>query len=110
MWIVSMDDVGLQLLEDARQPPGGGEIELGSGRQRNEIEPLFGPPAQLSGGMRHEHGAMAEGAEPQDGHQDLVLSAAPAPRGVDMEGEHMVGYPLLPAFSLLPSPFFLAPS
>ena len=57
-----MDDVGPELLEDARQPPRGGEIHLGAGRQRNEIEPLLArggaarrwdaPPAPCDGRAR----------------------------------------------------------
>ena len=44
-----MDDVGLQLLEHARQPPRGGEVHLGARRQREEVQALFRAAAQLAG-------------------------------------------------------------
>ena len=39
-------------------------------------------------GMGHEDRPVAEGAQTEDGQEDLVLSAAPGTGGVDVECEH----------------------
>ncbi len=80
-----MDDVGPELLEQAGQPPRGGEVHLGARRQREEVQPLFGAAAQLSAGVRNQGGAMTERAQAQDRDEDLVLSAPPRARRIDVD-------------------------
>ena len=50
--------------------------------------PSLGAPPQLAVRVRDERRALADRAQAVDGQQDLVLAAAPGPRGVDVEGEH----------------------
>ena len=48
-----------------------------------DAAPLLAPVA-----MRHEHGPMPALTQPGDRQEDLLLSSAPGPRGVDVESEH----------------------
>ena len=70
-----MDDVRRKTLEQTRQLPGGRQIHLGSGRERNEIEPFGHAPPQLAIGVRDERRPLSNGAQPVDGQQNLVLAA-----------------------------------
>ena len=83
--IVRVDDVGPELLEDAREPPRGGEIHLRARRQRKEVQPFVGAAAQLPARMGDERGAMSERAQAQHRHEHLVLTAPPGARGIDVE-------------------------
>jgi len=55
------------------------QVELGAGRQTNEIVPFRRAPRELAVGMRHEHRAMPTLAQSKDGQQHLPLAAAPGP-------------------------------
>ncbi len=92
--VVGVDDVGLQLLDDAVQPPRSGEVHLGFRRERNELEPFGGALAQLAVRMRDERGTLADFAQAVDGQQHLVLPATPGSSGVDVQGEQQVTRPL----------------
>ena len=85
-----MNDVRRQTLHHARELPGGGQIHLGPGRNRDEIEPLLRAPAELAVGMGDEGRAMSDLAQADDGQQHLVLAAAPRPRRVDVQREHRI--------------------
>ena len=50
---------------------------------------LFRSLTKLATGMRDEHRPMAESAQPEDGHQDLILTTTPRSRRVDVEREHL---------------------
>ena len=89
MRVMRVDDVGLELFEQARQAPRGAEIHLGLRRERNEVEPLLRPLPQLAPGMCHEHRSMAEGAQPENGDEHLILTTTPRSRRVDVEREHL---------------------
>ena len=86
--VVRVNHVGRQLLEDARQPPGGREVDLAARRERDQVVALAHPPQQLAFGMRDERRAMAERAQSQHGVQHLALAAPPAARRVYVKGEH----------------------
>ena len=86
--VVRVDDVRLQPLDDARQPPGRRQVHLGARRERDELEAFGGAAAQLAVRMRDERGPMPDLAQAVHGQQHLVLAAAPGPGGVDVEGEH----------------------
>ena len=86
--VVRVDDVRPEPLEDARQPPRGAQVHLGLRRERDEVEPLLRALPQLAVRVRDEHRPVAERAQPDDGDQHLVLSAAPGARRVDVQGEH----------------------
>ena len=88
--IVGVDDVGLELLEQARQPPRRAEIHLGLRRERDEVQAFLRALPQLAARMRDEHRAMAERAQAEDGDQHLVLPTTPRPRRVDVEREHLL--------------------
>ena len=83
-----MHDLRLHLPNNARQLPGGGQIDLICGSKRNEIGSLGGATTQFAVRVRHEHRAVAQRPTAENGQEDLVLSAAPGARGVDVEGEH----------------------
>ena len=92
--IVGVDDLRLDLLEDAGQPPRRREIELRARRQADEVEAFRGAAPQLALRMRHQHGAVAEAAQAEHRQQRLVLAAPPGPRRVDVQREHRVSsYP-----------------
>jgi hypothetical protein len=86
--IVGVHDGGPNVADDARQPPGGREVELGTRRERDEVGSLGRTPAQLALRVCDEHRTMTERAQTEDGQQCLVLPATPRPCGVDVEGEH----------------------
>ena len=88
--VVGVDDVRLELLEQARQAPRRAEIHLRLRRQRNEVEPLLRPLPQLAPRMRHEHRPMPERPHPEDGHEHLILTTTPRSRRVDVEREHLL--------------------
>ena len=67
--IVRMDDVGLELLEQARQAPRRRQIHLRPRRERDEVEPFLRALPQLAVRMRDEHRAMAERAQAQHGRR-----------------------------------------
>ena len=83
--VVGVDDVGPERADDAREPPGRGEIHLGARRQRHQIVALAGAPVQHAARVRDQHGPMAALAHPEHGQEDLVLSAAPGEGGVEVE-------------------------
>ena len=80
-----MDDVGAQLLDDAREPPRGCEVHFRAWRQREEVQALFRAAAQLSSGVGDEDRAMPERAQAQHRHEHLVLTTPPAARRIDVE-------------------------
>ena len=84
MRIVRMNDVGLQVLDDARQLPAGVEIDFGARREANEIVPFRRASGELAFGMRDEHGPVAPLAQAEHGEQHLALSASPGSRRVDV--------------------------
>ena len=83
-----MHDLRLELPDDARQFPRRREIDLVARRERHQIGALRRTAVQHALRVCDEHGAMAERAQPEDGQEDLVLSAAPGTGGVDVECEH----------------------
>ena len=70
------------------EPPRRGEVHLGARRDRDEVQPFGGAAPELAVGMRDQRGAMPDRSQAVHGQQHLVLSAAPGPRRVDVEGEH----------------------
>ena len=88
MGVVRVHEIGRALADDARQLPRSREVDLVAGRQRNQVRSLSRSAKQLAVRMRDENRSVAPRAQAEHGQEDLVLSAAPRPRGVDMEGEH----------------------
>lgn len=88
MRIVRVDDVRLHVTKDARQPPPCGEVDFVPRRERNQVRALTRAAKELALGMRDEQRTMPRLAEPEDGQEDLVLSAAPGAGGVDVDCEH----------------------
>ncbi len=86
--VVRVDDRRLPLPDEPRQLPGGRQIDVAFGRERNEVASLGGATKQLAVGMGDEHGSMAPRPQPEDGQEGLLLSSAPGARRVDVEGEH----------------------
>ena len=86
--IVRVDDVRRQALDDARQLPRRRQIDLVSAARAGRDRALRPRAGELAVGMRHEHRPMAVVAQSEHRQQHLVLSAAPGPRRVDVEGEH----------------------
>lgn len=86
--IVRMHDVRLPLVDDTRELPRGGEIDLVARRQGDEIRSFGRAAIELALGVGDEHGLVPERAQTEDGQENLVLSAAPGAGGVDVEGEH----------------------
>ena len=76
------------LADDAGEPPGGGEIDLVHRRERQQVGALRGAAIELALGVRDEHRPVAARPQAEHGQKDLLLSPAPGPRGVDVEGEH----------------------
>ena len=64
------------------------EIHLRLRRDGHQLEPFLRALPKLSLRMRHEHRPVAEGAKTEDSEQHLVLSAAPRPRCVEVNGKH----------------------
>ena len=64
------------------------EVHLGARRDRDQVEPLRGAPAQLAVRVRDQRRAVADRAQPVDRQQHLVLTAAPGSGRVDVEREH----------------------
>ena len=83
-----MHDRRFRLPDDARHLPRRGQIDFASRRKRDQIRPFERAPIKLALRVRHEHGPVVEGAEPEHRQEDLVLSTTPGPGGVDVEGEH----------------------
>ena len=86
--IVGVHDRRFPLPDDARQLPCRGQIDFVSRRQRHQIRTFERSAIELSLRVRYQHLTVMEGAQPEDGQEDLILSAAPGPGGVDVEGEH----------------------
>ena len=87
--IVRVDDVRRQPLDQTRESRHAAERSISvRGASGIELEPLGGAPPQLAVRVRDERGALADRPQAVDGQQDLVLPAAPGPRGVDVEREH----------------------
>ena len=80
-----MNDVRGQPPDHACQPPPGGEIHLGAGRDGNEVEPFLGSPAKFAVRMGDKRGPLAERPEAVDRQQDLVLTASPGTGCIDVE-------------------------
>ena len=83
-----MHDLRLPLADDARQLPRRRQVDLVARRQRHEVGPFERAAIELALAVRDEHGPVAHGAQPENGQEDLVLSAAPGAGGVDVESEH----------------------
>ena len=88
--IVRVNDVRLQLLDDARQPPGGRQIHFCFRRERQKIETFLCALSKRPLRMRDQHRPVAERSQAHYGVQDLVLSASPRPRRVDVQRKHQV--------------------
>lgn len=88
MRIVRVHDRGRHVAQDTRQPPARREVDLVARRERDQVGPFARAAIELALGVRDEHRTVPGGAQPQDGQEDLVLSAAPRAGGVDVEGEH----------------------
>ena len=88
MGIVGVHDLRFPLANKPRQLPRRRQIDLAAWREGDEIRTFERAAIELSLAVRDEHGAMSRGAQPQDGQEDLVLSAAPGAGGVDVEREH----------------------
>ena len=86
--IVRVHDLRLPVADDARQLPRRRQIHLVARRERHQVGPFRRAPIELALRVRDEHGLVPDRAEPEDGQEDLVLSAAPGAGGVDVEGEH----------------------
>jgi len=86
--VVGVNHIGREPLHDARETPRRGEIHLGTGRQRNQLEAFRRPPPQLAVGMRDECRTMANRAQAVDGQQHLILAAAPGSSGINVKGKH----------------------
>ena len=84
MRVVRMDDIGFELLQQARQAPRRPEVHLGLGRERDEVEAFLGSLSQLAAGMGKKHRPMAERSQAQDRDEYLILTTAPRPRRVDV--------------------------
>ncbi len=89
--VVGMHDVRVEPFERARQPPPGGEIDLGSGGDRHQLQSLGSPLQELPVRMRHERRTMPDGAKSMNGQKHLILTAAPRSRRVDVKGKHRAG-------------------
>ena len=77
MRIVRVDDRRLPLPHDARQLPGGSQVDLVHGRERYQVRALRRASIELTLGVRHQNRAMAPRPQPEDGQEDLLLSPAP---------------------------------
>ena len=88
MRIVRVDDVRLQLFHDAGKPPRGRQVHLCSRPERNELETFGRSLPELPIRVRDERGPVTERAQAIDGQQDLILSASPGSRRIDVEREH----------------------
>ena len=86
--IVRVHEVGPVVADDARQPPRRAQVDLVARRQSDQIRPFGGALVQLTLRVRDEHRSVPAFAQPQDGQERLLLSAAPGPGGVDVEAEH----------------------
>ena len=89
MRIVRVQDVGLQLLDDARELPSGVQINLGTGSESNEVVPFRCARRELAFGIRDEHRAVSPLAQTEHGEQHLSLSAPPGLGRVDVNREHV---------------------
>jgi len=58
--VVGVNDVWLELLDDAREPPRSRQVHLGSWRERDQVEPFFCTLTEFPARMRDEHGSMAK--------------------------------------------------
>jgi hypothetical protein len=85
MGIVRMHDVRFQALDDAGQPPGGGEVHFRARRDRDQLETLVGAAPQHAVRMCDQCRPMTERVQAVDRQQDLVLAAAPGSRRVDVK-------------------------
>ncbi len=86
--IVRVNDLRLPVADDARQLPRRRQVNFVARRQRHQVGAFRRAPIELSLRVGDEHGLVPDRAEPENGQEDLVLSAAPGPGGVDVEGEH----------------------
>lgn len=88
MGIVCVNDVGVQLFDDAPQPPRGRQIQFVAWRKADQIVPFRHAPEQRSFRMRYQRGTMTKRTKALNGQQDLVLAPTPRARRIDVEGEH----------------------
>ena len=86
--VVRLDDVGPELPDHARQPPGRGQVDLVRRRQRNQVEPFGHALEQLALGVRHERRPLVELAQAEHRVHHLALAAAPR-RAVSMCSENI---------------------
>ena len=90
MGIVRVNDVGPQLLDDARELPPGVQIDFGARRQAHEIVPFGRAGGELAFGVRNQHGSVTALAKTQHGEEYLALPASPCSRRVDMDGKQLL--------------------
>ncbi len=88
MRIVRVDDLRCELAEDARELPRRRQVDLVARRECHQIGSFARTSMELALAVSDEHGAVSNGSKAKDGQEDLVLSAAPGPGGVDVEREH----------------------
>jgi hypothetical protein len=88
MRIVRVHDLGRRLADDARELPRRREVDFAAWRERYEIRSFERAAIELALRVGDEHGPVVERSRTEHGQEDLVLSTAPRPRGVDVEGEH----------------------
>ena len=83
-----MHHVGRVLSQHPRQLPRRGQVDLVVRGKPDEIDAFGGPGMQFALRVRHEHRPVPALAQPQDGQESLLLSAAPGAGRVDVEAEH----------------------
>ena len=88
MRIVRVNDVGLEPLDEARQPPRGAGRFRCAGASGIRSSPSLARWRSSPLGCATRAARWPSARRPIDGEQHLVLAASPGARGVDVDGEH----------------------
>jgi hypothetical protein len=78
--------VRLHVAKDLPELPGRMHVELALRREADVPQPFPGPALQLAALVRNQQGRLVELGQPGHREQHLVLTAAPGPRRVDVDG------------------------
>src|SRR5689334_17322539 len=88
MRVVGMNDLGVELSDDARQLPAGVKVDFGTRSQADKVVSFGRTPRKLSLRMSDEYRPVTVLAKTEYGQQHLTLAAAPRTRCVEVKGEH----------------------
>ncbi len=72
--------------------PPGVQIKLAARIKSDGAQPFLCPATEFTTAVGDKYGRVPDFAESRDGELDLMLSAPPRPRRVEMDGRHRIAH------------------